>query len=186
MTDVKPKPRRFDFYPDDFIAGVGELTLAERGLLWTHASLQYSRGGDAVAPEHLRRQCPDDARVYNRSLARLLTLSKLQLTDDGKLTQKRCVTEAENARKRLITSAENGRKGGRPFNKNNEVAKPAGFSRAREGVAKTITNTFREEKGDDELGRCAPSDAAAVTELVAEATRVLSRPVIRDPQAYDT
>jgi uncharacterized protein YdaU (DUF1376 family) len=180
------KIRRFDLYPDDMIAGMAELTNDERGVFVTAIAAIYSHGGP-ITCDHLRRLCPGHARTHQRIVDRLLELHKLWLTEDGKLTQKRCEKEIKNACKRVETLQENGRKGGHGSRKNNGLAEPTGSprARAREGVTKTTT-TFKKEIGDDELGRCAPSDATDVTELVAEAKRVLNRRTIRDPQAYGT
>jgi uncharacterized protein YdaU (DUF1376 family) len=180
------KIRRFDLYPDDAIAGMIELTNEERGVLAMAIFAIYSHGGP-ITRDHLRRLCPGHARTHQRIESRLLELNKLCVTDDGKLSQKRCEKEIKNARNRLETSQENGRRGGRTPSRNNDVAKPTGSPRARtrEGVTKTTT-FFKKEKGENEvLGREAPSDAVAVIELVAEAKRVLNGRTIRDRQAYD-
>ena len=187
------KLRRFDLYPDDMIAGMIELTNDERGVFATAIVAIYSHAAP-ITFDHLRRLCPGHARTHQRIVARLVELNKLCVTEDGKLTQKRCEKEIKNACKRLETLQENGRKGGRGSRNNNDIAKPTGSprARAREGVAKTTT-TFKKEIGDDGLGRSAPpgspiseDEIKAVGELVSQATRVLGQPkkIIRDPEAY--
>jgi uncharacterized protein YdaU (DUF1376 family) len=140
MTDGHIRIPRFDLYPDDMIAGMIELTNEERGVFATAIAAIYSHRAP-ITFDHLRRLCPGHARTHQHIVARLLELNKLSVTEDGKLTQQRCEKEIKNARKRLETLQENGRKGGRPFNKNNDVEKPTGLphGRAREGVAKTNT-----------------------------------------------
>jgi len=183
------KPRRFDFYPDDWLGGSGELSIEERGVYITACAAIYSRGGP-ITRDHLRRLCPCHRRIFDRVLNTLLDLGKLFETSDGKLGQNRCEIELKHARKRLETSQENGRKGGRFSSQNNGVAKPGGSSRAREGVASTITtNSSKRGKGDLGLGRVAPrtrADHEAVDRLVQSSVAALNsrKPTIRDPDAY--
>ena len=185
------KARRIDYYFDDHIAGTGMLDLEERGMHWTACSLIYSHGGP-IERDHLRKHCPGHGRTFNRVLDRLLQLGKLFETADGKLAQKRCETELENARKRIETSQKNGQKGGRVSRENNEIRKPAGSSRAREGITSTTTTNLKKRKNEgDELGRSAPSakDLAAVERIVRSSVTVLKRRggvALRDPLAYET
>jgi uncharacterized protein YdaU (DUF1376 family) len=139
------KVRRIDFYPDDWLAGTGMLTIDERGVYVTAVAAIGSEGGP-ITPDHLRKLCPGHKRVFNRVLDQLLMLGKLYETEDGKLGQKRCETELKQARNRIETSRENGQKGGRPSSKNKEITKPAGSARGRASSTTTITTT-NEEKG---------------------------------------
>ncbi len=180
--------RRVDFYPDDWIAGTGDLSIDERGVYITACALIYSRGGP-ITRDHLKRQCPGHARPFNRAIERLVTLCKLIDIEDGKLSQNRCETELKHAQNRIETSRENGQKGGRVSSKNSDVTKPGGSSRAREGVASTITTNSKRENEDGGLGRSAPSakDVAAVDQAVAQVIVALKRrgkSSIRDPEAY--
>jgi uncharacterized protein YdaU (DUF1376 family) len=102
------KIRRFDLYPDDAIAGMIELTNEERGVLAMAIFAIYSHGGP-ITRDHLRRLCPGHARTHQRIESRLLELNKLCVTDDGKLSQKRCkkrsktlVTDSKLRRKMVV------------------------------------------------------------------------------------
>lgn len=114
------KARRFDFYPDDWLAGTKELDAAETGVYITACALIYSRGGP-IKPEALRAFCPGDLRVYRRSLDRLLELGKLELKR-GYLTNKRCISELQLACKRVASAVKNARKRWEKHNKNNAIS----------------------------------------------------------------
>src|SRR5437764_11180132 len=90
------------------IAGMIELTNDERGVFATAMVAIYSHAAP-ITFDHLRRLCPGHARTHQRIVARLVELNKLCVTEDRKLTQKRCEKEIKNASKRLETLQENGR-----------------------------------------------------------------------------
>lgn len=123
-TSPPPKPRHVDLYFDEWIAGQVGLSNPERGLYLTACLFIYSHGG-SVAEEDLRAACRDHGTAYKTQLATLLRLGKLTL-NGGQITNKRCSNELERAEKRVGNAQQNGQKGGRPSNKNNEIAEPAG------------------------------------------------------------
>lgn len=126
------KVRRIDFYPDEYVSGVGGVLRAdEQGVYWMVCSLIMSESGP-IKENHARiaglcciRQA--DARRIIDAL-----VSKEKLTrEDGKLFQKRAQIEVERASNRIQTASENGLKGGRPrrINKQNQGEEKAeGFS----------------------------------------------------------
>ena len=124
------KPRRFDLYPDDFIAGVaGELTPSEMGVYSMVILLCYSHGGsipddlDWLRSKFKRRGA---SRVVSAAVERLVKLGKLTRAC-GELSSSRTRAEHERALSRLRASREHGARGGRPSNKNNDEAKGLGF-----------------------------------------------------------
>lgn len=117
-----PKVRRVDYSPDEYISGVGNVLRAdEQGVYWMVCSLIMSEGGPIDNNERrLAGLCllrPSDAK---RIVGRLLQLGKIDLTEDGKLSQKRAQDEVKRSAKRIQTAAENGSKGGRPERKSKE------------------------------------------------------------------
>jgi uncharacterized protein YdaU (DUF1376 family) len=116
------KVRRVDYAPDDYIAGVGGvLNAAEQGVYWMVCSLVMSQGGAIPNDDRriagLTRIRPAEAR---RIVEALLEKGKLELTDDGRLSQKRARTEVERSANRIQIAAENGAKGGRPSKKDEQ------------------------------------------------------------------
>lgn len=127
------KVRRVDFYPDEYIAGVGNLLRAdEQGIYWMICALITSEGGPIARNEmRLGGLCLMRQTDVRKIIDKLVAMGKLSLTDDGKLSQKRAQTEVELSSKRIQTASENGSKGGRPAKKdelNQEMDKPDGLS----------------------------------------------------------
>jgi uncharacterized protein YdaU (DUF1376 family) len=125
------KVRRVDFYPDEYISGVGgRMRADQQGVYWLICALICSEGGpiddDGERIGRLTRIRPADAR---RIIQQLVDMKKLQRFD-GKLSQKRCQTEIEKAANRIRIASENGANGGRPAGKtqrNQSNTKAAGF-----------------------------------------------------------
>lgn len=99
------KPRRFDFWPDEWLGGTHMLTNAERGLYITVCTLMYSRGKSVTVSE-IFSACVDHGNSLNQQLSRLISLGKLQRKGD-EITQKRVRIELEKARKRSRIGREN-------------------------------------------------------------------------------
>ena len=123
------KVRRIDFYPDEYIAGVGGVLRAdEQGVYWMVCALITSQGGPIEYNDRrISGLCcmrPSDLR---RVVERLIELGKVTLTSDGKLSQKRAQSEVELSAKRIQSAVENGSKGGRPpkINVENQSEKKA-------------------------------------------------------------
>ncbi len=119
------KVRRVDWYADEWLAGTAMLDAAERGVYVTICSLIYSKGGSITRDKKLAAICGCHGNAFNRIIARLSAAGKI-IEKDSEISVKRCEKELEKARIRLGNSKENGQKGGRPPNKNNKIAKPAG------------------------------------------------------------
>jgi uncharacterized protein YdaU (DUF1376 family) len=149
------KPRRFDLYPDDFIAGVaGELTPSEMGVYSMVILLCYSHGGSI--PDDLdwlrsKFKRTGASRVVSGAIDHLVKLGKLTRAC-GELASSRVRAEHERALSRLRASREHGASGGRPPNKNNHVEKGSGFpARVINHQPSTINqkNPLKSPKGDD-------------------------------------
>ena len=114
------KPRRFDFDPDRFIAGVSaQLTPVEMGVYWIVCSLMYSKRGPIDDDPHWLAgifKKGTDPRTVKAALDSLEMREKLQRVG-SKLVVKSCQDEIEAAANRMRTSHENGSKGGRVSNK---------------------------------------------------------------------
>lgn len=118
----KAKARRVDFYPDEYITGVGGLLTAEQqGVYWMICSLIMSEAGAIEFNDRrlagLCRTRPADIR---RVVDALVEKGKITRQNDGKLWQKRSQSEVEMSLKRIQTAAENGANGGRPPKKTQE------------------------------------------------------------------
>lgn len=127
------KVRRVDYFPDEYIGGIGGVLRAdEQGVYWMVCSLIMSGGDDvtydAVRLAGLCRIRPADIR---KIVDRLLSIGKLTLTHEGKLSQKRARSEVEKSANRIQIAAEKGAKGGRPSKKDEQKQpddKAAGLS----------------------------------------------------------
>ncbi|WP_312795577.1 DnaT-like ssDNA-binding domain-containing protein [Tianweitania sp.] len=113
------KARRIDYSPDEYIAGVGGvLNAAEQGVYWMICSLIMSEGG-AVTQNDRRFAglCLVRPAEIRKLVDRLVEMGKLCRSSDGKLSQKRALSEVEKSLKRISTASENGSNGGRPNRK---------------------------------------------------------------------
>jgi uncharacterized protein YdaU (DUF1376 family) len=99
------KPRRVDFWPDEWIAGTFGLDNAERGLYITACALIYSHGGP-IPIEHLKAACPDHGHAFKRQLNQLLSTDKLSL-NDGQIDNKRCAKELQKVVTRAAKDRQN-------------------------------------------------------------------------------
>lgn len=115
----KPKARRVDFFPDEYIAGVGGVLRAdEQGIYWMICTLIMSEGG-AIEQNDRRFAAlcqirPVDVR---KLVDGLVEKGKIVRQSDGKLSQKRAQSEVEKSLNRIQTASENGSNGGRPRGK---------------------------------------------------------------------
>jgi uncharacterized protein YdaU (DUF1376 family) len=130
---LSDKIRRVDFHPDEYISGVaGTLRADEQGVYWMVCALIYSHGkpiaNDAKRIAGLTSIRPSDAR---RILDKLVTMGKLTVDNEGKLSQKRTQSEIELSANRIQSAFINGSKGGRPSRKYQylqQIEKAAGLS----------------------------------------------------------
>ncbi len=145
------KVRRVDYAPDEYISGVGGVLRAdEQGVYWMLCTLMMSEG-DAIERNDRRiaSLClirPSDAA---RITDKLITIGKVSVSD-GKLSQKRALTEVERSANRIQTASENGAKGGRPSLKDQSNQPPieaAGSSPAK--LSLTINEQLVEEASDE-------------------------------------
>lgn len=127
------KARRVDYSPDEYIAGVGGvLSAAEQGVYWMICSLIMSEGG-AVAQNDRRLAglCLVRPAEIRKLVDRLVAMGKICRGSDGKLSQKRSLSEVEKSLKRISIASEKGSKGGRPERKtqsNQRNSKATGYS----------------------------------------------------------
>lgn len=127
------KVRRVGYSPDEYIAGVGGvLNVAEQGMYWMICSLMMSEGGPVLQNDRrLAGLClcrPAEAR---KLVDALVAKGKLRRSDEGKLSQKRALSEVELSMNRIQNAVENGAKGGRPKGKTKQKQgplEPEGYS----------------------------------------------------------
>ncbi len=118
------KPRRIDFYADEWIAGTQNLTAEERGVYISICALIYSHDGP-IPLAGLHKLCGCRADAFRRVKNRLIEAGKV-FENHEEISVKRCENELEKAHKRLEKSSENGSKGGRPSKHINGIGKPGG------------------------------------------------------------
>ena len=148
MTD---KVRRIDYSPDEMIAGVaGQMSAKDFGVYWMVCTLIYSTG-EPIPDDHVWIAgifTETHWREIRASLDRLIASGKVEASD-GRLMVKRCARELQDARKRIASYQQRGRKGGRPSNKNKDLAK-GGVSAAQ---PPTINHQHHSNKKDSWTGR---------------------------------
>ena len=115
------KARRFDFYPDDWLAGTMSLSIEERGVYITVISAIYS-AQKAVKISDIRALCPMHGNSFNSILLALVKSGKLSRKGD-EIHSNRCRNEIEKALKRVRKASENGAKGGRVSTKSETYEK---------------------------------------------------------------
>lgn len=116
---MKGKARRVDYYPDEYVTGVGGvLNASEQGVYWMICSLIMSEAGPIAYNERrIAGLCllrPSDVR---RVVEKLISTGKIARQSDGKLCQKRAQSEVEKSLNRIQSASENGSNGGRPKQK---------------------------------------------------------------------
>jgi hypothetical protein len=113
------KVRHVDFRPDEYIAGVaGVLSAAEQGIFWLTCSLIMSEGGAIdFNPRRIGALCLMPHKQVLKIILKLVEMGKLDVTNEGKITQKRAISEVISAENRIEIARENGKKGGRPGGK---------------------------------------------------------------------
>lgn len=144
------KVRKIDFSPDEFLAGVIGMTMAEGHTYWVLCSLIYS-SSDWIAPTDERfRAIKSDPRSVQAALRSLIDRGKIEVRADGKMMVRRCGQELERASRRIQEAVESGSRGGRPrkqSEENQEVGKPNPFSAEKLSLTTTITtNSISPEK----------------------------------------
>ncbi len=114
------KPYRFDFHPDEYIAGVAaQLTAEEQGVYWMVCSLIMSHGGPIENDvSRLARLCLISKKRTEKILFSLAAKNKIE-RNPSEIRQKRAEKSVENARKIIRNAMDNGRLGGRPLSKTN-------------------------------------------------------------------
>ncbi|RVO34826.1 DUF1376 domain-containing protein [Sinorhizobium meliloti] len=115
----KAKARRVDFYPDEYIAGVGGVLRAdEQGVYWMICTLIMSEGGVIEQSDRrLAALCQIRPADVRKLVDGLVAKGKIVRQSDGKLSQKRAENEVERSLNRIQTASENGSNGGRPSGK---------------------------------------------------------------------
>ncbi len=101
------KPRRADFYPDDWLAGTLELTLEEEGAYIRICALIYSKGQPIPDNDRwLAGMCRVSTRKWRVLRRALIDKNKITITD-GLIHQQRCEFELGRAAERSQKQAEN-------------------------------------------------------------------------------
>lgn len=115
----KPKARRVDYFPDEYIAGVGGVLRAdEQGIYWMICTLIMSEGGAIEQNDRrLAALCQIRPTDVRKLVDGLVEKGKIARQSDGKLSQKRAQSEVEKSLNRIQTASENGASGGRPRRK---------------------------------------------------------------------
>jgi uncharacterized protein YdaU (DUF1376 family) len=91
--------RWFKFYPDDYLAGVIDLTAEEAGAYMALLALMYQRGG--AIPNDDRWICGHvrlGTRAWHRVRERLCRLGKIIVDADGTLANRRVISEIVSAK----------------------------------------------------------------------------------------
>ncbi len=156
MGERRPKIRRVDFFPDEYVAGTcGLLTLEEQGAYWMICAQIYSRGGPIPDNEGwlTRMFFGCHWRSIRAVLANLEAKGKIVRVDD-QITVPRCIEELGKATTRVTQAAENGKLGGRPkvqdgFRNGSEPVQD-GFRNGSEPVQDGLT-TSREPNENNRL-----------------------------------
>lgn len=128
----KPKARRVDYFPDEYIAGVGGVLRAdEQGIYWMICTLIMSEGGAIEQNDRrLAALCQIRPTDVRKLVDGLVEKGKIARQSDGKLSQKRAQNEVEKSLNRIQTASENGSNGGRPRRKveqKQQTDKTAGY-----------------------------------------------------------
>jgi len=103
------KIRHIDYYPDEYIVGVGSnMTAEQQGVYWMICSLIYSHGGEVENdPKRIGRLVCLGQSKTRRIINELISKRKI-IENQSKLSQKRSETELKKARKRIETATRNG------------------------------------------------------------------------------
>ncbi len=116
------KDPAFLFYPSDFLTGVSDLTMDERGQYITMLCLQHAKG---ILSEKTIRLCIGSVSVD--------VLQKFEKDNNGNYFNQRLNDEIEKRSSFVDSRRENGKKGGRPT----KDKKPNGYLNAKPlGLAK--------------------------------------------------
>ncbi len=92
------KPRRADFYPDDWLAGTLELTLEEEGAYIRICALIYSKGQPITDNDRwLAGMCRVSTRKWRVLRRALIDKNKITIMD-GLIHQQRCEFELGKAK----------------------------------------------------------------------------------------
>lgn len=137
------KARRVDYSPDEYIAGVGGvLDAAEQGIYWMICSLIMSEGGAVEQNDRrIAGLCLCRPAAVRKIIDRLVEKGKIWRLDDGKLAQKRALSEVEKSLNRISSASQNGAKGGRPKGKREQnQAKPNAEGSSAEKLSLTINH----------------------------------------------
>lgn len=161
-----PKARRFDFYPDDWLAGTRGLDASERGIYITACALIYSHGGP-IDPTDLRASCPGDLRVYRRCLERLIKLGKLDLKR-GYLSNKRCLSEVQLASNRVVKAVKNAHKRWGETSKSNGLGDATAYA-AQQSLPSPSPSPSEKKKREGARGAPGSLSQDLIDEWIAEA-----------------
>lgn len=127
MEELDAKVRKVDYFADEYIVGVSNMTFEEQGVYWMICNLIISQGGpipyDVKWIAKLGNTRPSKVE---KIISRLLSVGKLT-EKDSKLCQKRAESALKAAQNRIKNAQEVGKKGGRPRKENNDLKKGEGY-----------------------------------------------------------
>jgi uncharacterized protein YdaU (DUF1376 family) len=105
-------------YPADFLHSTAMLSCEEKGAYGVLLDLMYERGGPiADDAGWIARVCGCSQRKWTQSLRpRLIALGKINVTEDGKLSNGRMLYETHASAERIKVAREAGRKGAKAKN----------------------------------------------------------------------
>ena len=116
---------RIDFYPLDWLTLTSHQTPEQRGIFINICAMIYAnRKPIDNDPKHIARASNCSPRLVRAVVEHLLAVGDLILTQDKKLTQKRCERELNAKRTVIENGANGGRKSSeqkRESNKNNDI-----------------------------------------------------------------
>jgi len=109
---AREAPARVDVYFEDFLAGMFDLSLEERGAYWTFCCLLWKHKGKLPDNNQmLARWCGCSGRLLRSVKARLIEKGKIAV-DDGLIRQPRAENEWFASVSRLESAVNRGRMGG--------------------------------------------------------------------------
>lgn len=144
------------FYQEDFLTGIAEMTMEERGEYITLLSYQNVHG--RMSREYIDRVCPGCSEYV---------LGKFQVDQDGQYYNERMEIEIMRRNKFQESKVENGKKGGRPKAKENlNETDRLSESKPNENLLETETET--ETENNKSRGRFLPPTVDEVREYATE------------------
>lgn len=120
--------RRVDFYPADYLGGVSGMTAELMGVYWMICTLLYMSDGMIQTDDHrLKTNAGVSHQRLPGALRELVKMRKIDISNDGAITQQKVSEELSRAELRITKAQANGKQGGRPSSDINDLGKPPGI-----------------------------------------------------------